>query len=333
MENSNIASPDLKSMIETYRPIGKSGDCLITIAIGEPYRTEWEKHALSGWRQYCERYDLGLYAVSGDLIAQNHPKWKKATWQKLLLGKALLSIDGEVQNACYLDTDILINPTAPNIFDFYDGQSYGLVSQIKNLPMPLDLVMRQYVFLRHHFYDQKYPLDSVVFMPVEKQYEYSGLTPLDDSACAGLILFRPEKHAAEMERWFFKYDRQTPSVTDGDQTHLNWEMINTSRVQWLPYEFQALWVYEMAWKYPFLYRNHQENTDLIRSCIEASLFSNHFLHFAGSWHESDMWLVGNILCDEQLFKMHLDFRAYQEHPLSGEPRGPIKPVKPEPSRD
>jgi len=320
-------------MIEVYRPNGCSGNCLVTIAIGDVYKSEWKTHALPGWLKYCDRHDLGLFVVTADLIAKEHPKWKKPTWQKLLLGQALKAEGTGAENVCYLDTDILINPMAPNIFDHYDGRSYGLVSQIKNLPMPLDLVMRQYVFLRHNFYDRGYPLDSVVFMPLAQQYEYSGLAAVDDSACAGLILFNVAELADEMEGWFQKYDKQTASVTDGDQTHLNWEMISSGRVQWLPYEFQALWVYEMAWKYPFLYTTHQSNKALIRECIEASLFSNYFLHFAGSWHESDMWLVGDIMADPNVIKTHADFQDYMKQPLTGEPKGLIKPAKTNTSSD
>ena len=252
---------------------------------------------------------------------------KKATWQKLLLADLIKDEYPRIENACYLDTDIIINPTAPDIFSLFGEKTYGLVSQINNLPMPLDLVMRQYVFLRNKFYDHNYPLDSVVFMPLKKQYEYSGLSAVNDSACAGLIMFNVKKASKQMKAWFFKYDKHTSSITDGDQTHINWEIINSDEVQWLPYEFQALWVYEMAWKYPFLYSNNSADKFLVQKCIEASLFSNHFLHFAGSWHESDMWLIEGILQDEAVLKLNSDFKKYLSTELTGEPRGMVKPKK------
>lgn len=312
-------------MIETYRDVGTHGDAIVTIAIGEAYFEEWRSYALPLWKAYCENYDLGLYVVKDNLIEESHPKWKKATWQKLLIGKTIANFKPEVKNVCYLDTDILINPCAPNIFDVYDKKNYGLVSQIKNLPMPLELVMRQYVFLRHNYYSKRYPLDSVVFLPLPEQYKYSNLKPVDDSACAGLILFNVVRHSQEMYRWFLKYDNQTPSVTDGDQTHINWEIINTKNVQWLDYRFQALWVYEMAWKYSFLYTRHQQNKELIRECVEACLFSNYFLHFAGSWHESDMWLIKDILSSSASREMNISFKNYLEHELTGQPKGMVKP--------
>jgi hypothetical protein len=312
-------------MIVEYKKLGDSKNCLLTIAIGEPYKTEWENYALPNWIKYCEEHDLGILAVTSDLIDRSDPSWKKPTWQKLLLARKIKNFFPEVKLACYLDTDFLLNPFAPNIFEAYDGKSYGLVSQVKNMPMSLELVQRQYVFLRHKYYDDNYPLDSVVFMPLEEQYKFSGLSPVTDSACAGLILLNPALVADEMENWFFKYDTDTLSITGGDQTHLNWEMIQTGRVQWLPYEFQALWVYEMAWKYSFLYTKYQNDFDIIRECIEASLFSNYFLHFAGSWHESDMWTLDNIMLGQESLKLNASFRDYLKLPVSGTSKGLIKP--------
>ena len=73
-------------MIEVCREAGVAGNCLVTIAIGSQYENEWRKFAAPSWLNYCNKHDLGLFVVVDDLIDQNHPKWKKATWQKLLIG-------------------------------------------------------------------------------------------------------------------------------------------------------------------------------------------------------------------------------------------------------
>ena len=36
----------------------------------------------------------------------------------------------------------------------------------------------------------------------------------------------------------------------------------------------------MAWKYPFLYSTYRDDRAIIKLCIEASLFSNYFLHMS-----------------------------------------------------
>lgn len=304
---------------------GESKNILVTIAIGETYYNAWKLFALPGWEKYCRRHRLGLVVFDEDLIDRDHQSWKKATWQKMLIGETLKRSKLHVQNVCYLDTDILINPMAPNIFESYDSETIGLVSLRRNLPFPYEKVLRRLAFLRHTHYDKSYPLDSALFMTVNQLYEHHGLTAQPDEACMGLIVFNVPNHAEIMRRWFDKYDRTVQSVTNGgDQTHANYEIQNWGKVTWLDYRFQSIWVFEMAWKYPFLYDAARANHDLIRECIEATLYGNYFLHFAGSWHESEMWKM------EETFKGGAersleDYYRYLDVPVTGMPRGMIKP--------
>ena len=230
-------------MLKVYRPFADGGNCIVTIAIGDRYLADWEKYALESWHKYAERNDLGLIAVTEDLIPSSDEYWKKATWQKLLLADTLTKAFPKIGNMLYLDTDILINPYAPNVFENYDGESYALVSKYKNLPYAIETLHRRFVFSRNRYYDSSYPLDSLVFASVRDIYLHSGLEPVDDHACAGFFMVNPHLVAAEMRTWFFKYKSNQETLTGGDQTHFNWEILRTKRVQWMPYEFQALWVF------------------------------------------------------------------------------------------
>jgi len=308
-------------------PLGSTKDLIATIAIGETYYSTWEKNALPSWIEYCKNNDLGLVVFDRDLISTNEKKWKKATWQKMLIGETLIKSGIDAKNVCYLDTDILINPFAPNIFDNYDTTTIGLISKRKNLPFPLEEVLRRLAFLRHTRYDKVYPLDSALFMSLEQLYSYHGLEVQADEACMGLIVFNVYNHGNLMRRWFDKYDKNVKSVTNGgDQTHANFEIQSWGRVSWLDYRFQAIWVYEMAWKYPFLYDYGRKDEALIRKCVEAALHQNHFLHFAGAWHESNMWKLGGFFSSDseksQLFKYH----SYRQKELTGMPVGMVMPI-------
>ena len=305
---------------------GRSKNIMATIAIGEAHYKIWEQNALPGWLAYCKRYDLGLVAFDEDLVSQSDPQWKKATWQKLLIGNTLKTALPSVNNVCFLDTDILINPLAPNVFDSYDSKTVGLVSLRKNLPYPYDAVLRRVAFLRNRYYDSKYPLDSALFISVEDLYKFHGVPVQEDEACAGFFVFNVNNHAEIMGSLFRKYDKHVESITGGgDQTHFNYEIQSNIPVSWLDYRFQAIWLFEMVWKYPFLYNYGRDNKELIRECVEASLFTNYFLHFAGSWHESDMWKVGDILQNKGSLAKFEAFDEYLKIPVSGIPVGQIKP--------
>ena len=111
-----------------------------------------------------------------------------------------------------------------------------------------------------------------------------------------LRIFNLNEFADIMKTWFFKYDRNIKTLTGGgEEVIFNFECQSLGKISWLDYKFQALWFYEIAWKYPFLYDYGRYDDELINKCIESSLFTNYFLHFAGSWHECNMWKLGKSL--------------------------------------
>jgi hypothetical protein len=310
-----------------YRRPKNKKDYLVTIAIGNQYFDDWISFAKPGWDLYCEKFDLGLIVITDDLIDISHTKWKKPTWQKLLIGDFLLKKNIEADRILYLDTDILISPFAKNIFDLHnDNESLGLVSKRNNMPFSLNLALKKIAYNRHNHFSSSYPLDSSLFISLQDLYTYHNLTPVDDEACMGFILFT-SKHFAFMKECFHKYDKYTESITNGgDQAHLNYEFQSNLNIIWYPYEFQALWVFEMAIKYPFLYfKENIENKSLINNCIKSCLEANNFLHFAGSWKESSMWKLFNP--SYYTSSDVLSFENYLNSPSTGHPVGFIKESK------
>lgn len=303
-----------------------TNNCWITtIAIGDKYFSDWENFALPTWNSYCDMYGLGLIVFTDDLIDRSHPSWKKATWQKLLIAETMM--DNHITDGCvlYIDTDVLISPLAPNVFDTYDRNSIAVVSMVNNLPQPRDLTLRRLAYLRHTSSNGSYPLDSSLFMSPSEMLNFHGLPSRDDFFCAGFFVFDIKNHHKLMRTWFDNYDRSVQSITNGgDQTHVNHEMQSWGKIQWLPYEFQALWVYEIAWRYPFLFEEGKSNVDLVRSCIEASLYANYFLHFAGAWSECNMWKVGNFFASNATREALAGYSNYLKVPVTGKPVGVVR---------
>ena len=304
----------------------KNKNYLATIAIGEKYFNDWYNFALPNWIKYCENNDIGIIAVTDDLISKNDQYWKKATWQKLLLGSKIKEKGIDIENVCYLDSDILANPFAPDIFFNYDEESIAVVSQKKNLEQPLNETLRRLAFLRNKHYSKDYPLDSALFMSAEEVFEYHNLPKKNDYFCAGLFIFNLKNHSDLMKTWFYKYTKDIDTLTGGgDEPILNYEFLNYEKVSWLNYKFQAIWIYEIAWKYPFLYDYGRDDKALIKECIEASLTTNYFLHFAGSWHESNMWKIPNFFNSDEKKNNLKEYIGYLNTSLKAKPVGLIKP--------
>jgi hypothetical protein len=302
---------------------GKSKNIITTNAIGGNYYESWMKWAYPTWKKYCERYDLGLVVFDTNMVDDA----QKPYWQKLLIGNALKNNVPEVSNVCFMDTDILINPTAPNIFEAYDSDTIALVSQKKNLPYPLESVLRRIAFFRHTFCDSDYPLDSWLFASLKQIFEQHDLPCQKDVACTGLFIFNINNHSDMMRSWYNKYNCDVKILDGGtEEVHLNYEIQNFGKVTWLDYRYQALWIYEMAWKYPFLYHCGRHDKPFIKECIEASLFTNYFLHFAGAW-EGDMWQIDGILDSDKSRNIFDKFSQYEKTPVTGNPKGVIKPKK------
>jgi len=307
---------------------GLTGNVITTVAIGNDYLKPWDQFASKNWKKYCEKHSLGLIVFDSSLVDINNSHWKKPNWQKLLIGSELSKEGLNINNVCYLDTDILINPNSPNIFDnYYDTSSIGMISQIKNLPYPCPIsdINRRIAYLRNKYYSNKYPLDSLLFMPVEEIYKSHGLKSFTNYACTGVFLFNVGIHSDLMSNWFYKYEKGIQTLTGGgEEPHFNFEVQSYGKITWLDYRFQALWNYEMAWKYPFLYQNGKDKSEINRKCIQASLFTNYFLHFAGSWYESEMW-EDDLIFNNSVYNEFDSFNEYSKIPVTGKPVGIKKP--------
>ena len=256
---------------------GKSSHkAIVTLAVGNTYENKWKKFAYPSLFEYCKKHNLGLYLQNSNLDIQvTH---KKITWQKLLLANELKNNFEYIDDFCYIDSDIIVNTYEDSVFNSHDGR-LALVSQFNNLPFDLNLILRRIAFYRNHFFSNRYPLDSSLFMSVEEIYKFHNLTPQSDYACAGFFMGNIDRHSEVMKEVFFHYDATISTITDGgDEPILNFEFQSRFEINWLPYKFQALWIYEMAAHYPFLYEFFRDSK-LVANCLESSLSNNIFLHY------------------------------------------------------
>ena len=303
----------------------KKHQYICTLAIGNKILSDWKKYSLPFLKLYCQNNDIGLILFDKDLIDKKSPNWKKATWQKLLIPNYLKQSRLNVNNICMMDVDVLVNPAAPNIFDFHIEDKVTVISLRQNLPFEWSKAVRNVSFYRNTFYSKKYPLDSAINISLENLYKNHKLKIQKDEFCAGIYVVNINKFYKKFKKWFFKYSQNLYSITGGgEQTHFNYEVLNNKKVNFIDYKFQAIWVFEMAIYYPFLYEIKSLKNNQITNAIVTSLKNNYFLHFAGTWHEGQMWK------NKKIFKVFTNnfqknLEKYQKVKLSGNPKGMIKP--------
>ncbi len=296
---------------------------MVSIAIGGNYEKLWKKKIYPSWKAYAEKYNLGIILINENLIPLDSPNWKKPNWQKFLIAEHLQINYPQIETACYLDTDILISPIAPNIFDKHKPNQISLISVKKNLPFNLEETFKKLSWLRHYYSEGRYPLDSSLFMKTEEIYQHHNLEPLNNYACSGVFLFEPQTCSEIMTSIFNKYNKDVETITNnGEQTHLNYEFQNNFQINWLEYEFQAIWSYEAANYYPEAFKkiSKSRSTEIIRN----SMLRNYFIHFSGTWPESEIWKKSKIdkIGSAEFYEGYLDSLKIER---SGKPVGRILP--------
>jgi hypothetical protein len=299
----------------------KSSNYIATICIGKKYENDWKKFTLPSWIEYCKKNDIGIVYFNKELISKNDPYWKKPVWHQLLIGTEIKKKNiKNIKNICYVDTDVFINPWSPNIFRDYKNNKIAAVSSIKNLPFNLDEVRKKVVFFRKKFIDDRYPLDSSILCDLKQVYSYCNLKPQKDLISTGIYVYNLRNHSELLKKWFYLYDKNIKSVTSGGiQTHFSYHLMESGKVQWLNYRFQAHWIYEMSHHYPFLYKTRENK--LVIECLLASLMNNYFLHCAGSWNEGRMWK--NILFQKKNIIFFENLDKYLRKKVTGKFRGYI----------
>lgn len=304
--------------------INGTKDYLVTIAIGDRYLTDWEKFALPFWTSYCKKYGLGLIVICEDLIELGSVPWKKATWQKFLIGDYAKKHFPHIERICYLDTDILISPLAPNVFDFHQDGSMSLVSLFHGLPYSRTTTIEKLTWFRNQSSAGSYPLDSAIYMGITDLFNYHGLAPQDDYACAGMFIMDTSIHSKAMQQFFFTIDSNVHTITNGgDQTHFNFLTQSNFLINWISYKFQSIWSYEAANYYPSVFFDRY--SDYTYLSIQNALVNNYFLHFAGGWSECQQWKDPRIFQENVILENILNLVEYQSKAIkSGEPVGHIK---------
>lgn len=301
---------------------------LVTTAIGGEYFAKWERAASANWMRYAEHHGLGIAVAVGDMHEDGEPELNGA-WQKLLALRSLRHHLGRDVRCAIIDTDLFINPGSPDVFDTVEPTSIGVVSQVRGIPRDLDRLNNRIAFFRQRFMKSDFPLDSLLNARPRQLFEWAGLNPsFDDYACTGLIVADTAAHAEMFAEWFrdAPFSKDYLALGDWEQTYLNHCLQQRPELQWLDYAWQALWIFEVAAYYPFLYSG-QTPDDVAAWCFSASLLRNNFLHLAGGW-ESRFLSNENFsfpTCDDDVSQFAEELAAHENRRTAASMRGKIAP--------
>lgn len=300
---------------------------LATTATSPEYYSKWKVFSAPSWLAYAEKFSLGVVVATSDLLPRGDSKFKNGSWQKMLLPNLVAHEIPSIERICLLDTDVVVSPRAPNIFEAAKAGEYSVVSQEKWLPFDVVEARRRVAFQRNRHYSPDFPLDSLLLADAAEEFRQQGLPPRDDFFCAGLIVC-DVTHSDQLREWFFSVNTDVENhVVAWEQTHLN-HWIQNEQHSWLPYRFQALWHYEMAWNHPHLYKLGDKILEApeTKVALATALGNNYFLHFAGSWHESLAWALVKDVVNADFVRDFEEFERYLAKTIVPQNFGKVLPT-------
>jgi hypothetical protein len=262
---------------------------LVTTAIGSNYLQDFISYSLPYWLLYAQKHQLAIIALTDIEAFNQKDSSMNGAWLKLLAPSVVARFFPRMERIALVDTDVIINPIAPDVFHACPNQEIGVVSLTKSLPFDLLFARKRLAYLRKRFYSPSYPLDSSLFATAKQEYSMEGLPTHDNVFCSGLLVM-PQNKADLFSKWFSEaQSRDVEGAIAWEQTFLNHKVLDHG-CHWLPYKFQSIWNLEMAVSHPSLYQSgNLSGNYLAQQAVSDTLSNSFFLHFAGSWSESDAW--------------------------------------------
>lgn len=274
----------------TWNVNGGTSQAMVTTAIGGTYLKDFVEFSLPTWKLYARRHGLGIVVFSDGSVSEETLAGFNGSWFKLLLPELIAQQIPQIERIALIDTDIIVNLAAPNLFDATPEGCVGVVPEFSPDPRRDVESKKRVAFLRNKYYSNSYPLDSLLFASAEQVYAEEGFEPRRESFCAGLLVI-DVSFATQFSSWFgeAKNSDQGKAVA-WEQTFLNYKVLTQLPHHWLDSKFQVIWNMEMALFHPSLYQlGDLSNSEIAENCVADTLNRVHFLHFAGSWPESTAW--------------------------------------------
>jgi hypothetical protein len=105
---------------------------IVTLAVGERCWQPWYRFLATGWRQWCDLHGYQLIVFDQLLDLSPRASRRSPAWQKLLAmaSPQLASVD----QALWVDADVLIRPGAP---DPWEGLDPRRVAMVRDVGSPL----------------------------------------------------------------------------------------------------------------------------------------------------------------------------------------------------
>lgn len=254
-------------------------NAIVSMVIGDNFIKQWVGLCQGEWVNYAKRHGFDIIMINRPLDESGYAASRSPAWQKLLILDQPWA--AKYERIIWLDSDILINPTAPNIL--------GSVPDHTHVGVPVGSRDHESPIL--HAVNER--LYNVKILPEEWPGTHRAINgsifrdtinvDLDDSFCmfcTGVLVVSPKYHREIFLRSYNNYNSESRLY---EQPALSYEICKSGKVtefstrfNWMPMLMMLLYFPEF-WSTPFTKEKYLEMLPMLRKEFAIS----YFLHFAG----------------------------------------------------
>ena len=230
---------------------------LVTIAVGEPYKSWWCEVARPTWEEYAARHGYEVIAFHEPLDRSQRGLDRSFSWQKCLIPE-LPEIKRFDRIVC-LDCDIAIQPEiAPDIAAATPEDKIGGVTNFSPPALPPG------IFPETYYTDWGLP------------------TNFDTVVNCGMLVLTPRLHSWLFARTYWEYEERGGPEWHYEQRPLSHGIQTNGLLHTLDRRFNRTLTSDIHHCFPFLPHIPEEGNELVfRMCIQTIYCRNYFIHFAG----------------------------------------------------
>lgn len=262
---------------------------LVTIAIGERFLQYWEKYCKKGWERYAARhgYDLLIFDElidKSDLGISRSPAWQKC----LILNDEKIR---QYDRVVWLDADIVINHTAPDICSFVPCEKIGGTDSHSFYTKDTYRLLNDMRIA----YWKKNNICAVPNQSGKEYYNQFGIvTDLDEVIQTGVLVVTPALHNDLFLSVYYNYEEKKGAHWNYEMRPLSYEIVKKDLHYFIDDKFNYIFsLFKLAFypetlkqRNPFVYRwmrrfRLSSGPAQIRKAATIAYYNSYFLHFAG----------------------------------------------------
>lgn len=279
---------------------------IVTLAVGKRHGTMFEKHCRLLWSQYAEKYGFDLIVYADSLDDSALAKSRSPAWQKcLVLSNPTVQ---KYEQVVWIDSDILINPTSPDVTAGVPADKVGVVDQYSS---PTSEDYQIHLKRLYEYWKWKNVEGFECLTPTEFHRLYGFEGEFNSVVNTGVMVLSPEHHKCLLEHVYYNYEDKGNKMLY-EMRPLSFEILTQRLEHWISPKFNMIWPDMKTYTYPFFPNrkgifekglkklNVEVRASLLKKCVTTAFLNNYFLHFAGG-STPDMRFVDTKISSQYKF--------------------------------